>query len=95
MDRLPLSQHKLEMGTFTSEGFSNLEDASPMNEETERTLVQCLVGEINDLFSTGLCTNPVVDRFLDDDVFGSDSPPRTPLILIGASHLNRYVGILR
>ncbi len=87
--RLPLSQHKLEMGTFTSEGFSNLEDASPMNEETERTLVQSLVGEINDLFSTGLCTNPVVDRFLDDDVFGSESPPRIPLILLGASHLNR------
>jgi hypothetical protein len=87
--RLPLSQHKLEMGTFTSVGFSNLEDVPPMNEETERTLVQCLVREINDLFSTGLCTNPVVDRFLDDDVFGSESPPKIPLILIGASHLNR------
>jgi hypothetical protein len=49
--RLPLSQHKLEMGTFTSVGFSNLEDAPPMNDETERTLVQCLVGESNDLFS--------------------------------------------
>ncbi len=50
--RLPLSQLKLEMGTFTSMGFSNPEDASPMNEETERTLIQCLVGEIIDLFST-------------------------------------------
>jgi hypothetical protein len=87
--RLPLSQLKLEMGTFTSMGFSNLEDASPMNEETERTLIQCLVGEINELFSTGLCTSPVIDRFLDDDVFGSETPPRIPLILLGASHLNR------
>ncbi len=87
--RLPLSQHKLEMGTFTSEGFSNLEDASPMDEETERTLVLSLVRDINDLFSTGLCTNPVVDRFLEDDVFGSEPSHRHPLILIGASHLNR------
>jgi lysophospholipase L1-like esterase len=77
------------MGTFTSMGFSNLEDASPVNEETERTLIQSLIGEINDLFSAGLCTSPVIDRFLDDDVFGSDTPSRVPLILLGASHLNR------
>jgi hypothetical protein len=59
--RLPLSQHKLEMGTFTSRGFSNLEAATPMNEETERTLVLSLIQDLNELFSSGLCTNPVID----------------------------------
>jgi hypothetical protein len=60
-----------------------------MDEETERTLVLSLVRDINDLFSSGLCANPVVDRFLQDNVFGSESSQRQPLILIGASHLNR------
>jgi hypothetical protein len=60
-----------------------------MDEETERTLMLSLVRDINDLFSSGLCTNPVVDRFLEDDVFGSEASSRQPLILIGASHLNQ------
>jgi hypothetical protein len=92
--QLPLSQHKMEMGTFTSGGFSNLEAATPWNEKTERTLVLSLIQDLNELFSSGLCTNPVIDRFMEDEVFGSDAASKQPLILIGVSHLNRIAGKL-
>ncbi len=68
--RLPLLQHKLELGTLTSGGFSNLEAATPMNEETNRTLVLPLIHDLNELFSSGLCMDPVIDRFMEDDVYG-------------------------
>jgi hypothetical protein len=41
--RLPLSQHKLEMGKYTSRGFNNLVAAAPLDEETERSLVHSLI----------------------------------------------------
>jgi hypothetical protein len=43
--RLPLSLHKLEMGTFTSGGFSNLMAAAPLNEEDEHELILSLIGD--------------------------------------------------
>jgi hypothetical protein len=92
--RLPLSQHKLELGTLTSGGFSNLEAATPMNEETNRTLVLSLIHDLNELFSSGLCMGPVIDRFMEDDVFRSDTTVKQSLILIGTSHLNQIAGIM-
>jgi hypothetical protein len=41
--RLPLSQHKLEMGKYTSRGFNNLMAAAPLDEETERSIVHSLI----------------------------------------------------
>jgi hypothetical protein len=41
-----------------------------------------------------LCENPVVDRFLEDDVFQSDDQPRHKLFLLGSSHLKRIAGSL-
>jgi hypothetical protein len=85
--RLPLSQHKLEMGTFTSEGFSNLKAAAPMDEETEKSLIMSLIYDLNELYSSDLCLDPIVDRYVDNEVFEDCS--KQTLILIGASHLNR------
>jgi hypothetical protein len=59
--RLPLSLHKLEMGTFTSREFSNLTAAAPLNEENEHELVLSLIGDLNDLHATRLCLEPIVD----------------------------------
>jgi hypothetical protein len=47
--RLPLSQHKLELGTCTSEDFSNLLTAAPLHEETERSLIHSLIHDLNEL----------------------------------------------
>jgi hypothetical protein len=87
--RLPVSLHKLELGTFTSVGFSNLTAAAPISEESEQELVLCLIKELNDLFATGLSTEPIVDRFLDDEVFDNDPVTKKQLLLIGSSHLRR------
>jgi hypothetical protein len=51
-----------------------------MNEETERTLILSLIQDLNELFSSGLCTNPVNDRFMEDDVFSSDTVTNQTLI---------------
>jgi hypothetical protein len=40
-----------------------------LDEETERSLILSLVQELNTLFSTDLCEDPVIDRFLEEDVF--------------------------
>jgi hypothetical protein len=85
--RLPLSQHKLELGTFTSEGFSNLKEAAPLDEETEKSLITSLTYDLNELYSSDLCMEPIVDRYLDSEVF--DDCRKQTVILIGASHLNR------
>jgi hypothetical protein len=87
--RLPLSQHKLEMGTFTSGGFSNLMAAAPLDEDSERAIVLSLLCELNKMYSTGLSEDPIIDRFMEDDVFVYDNGSKENIILIGASHLNR------
>ncbi len=46
--RLPISQHKLEMSTYASRGFSNLTAAAPLNEENERSLVLSLIHDLNE-----------------------------------------------
>jgi hypothetical protein len=56
---------------------------------TERSLILSLVHDLNELFATGLSESPVVDRYLDEEVFGEDGGHKPPLILIGASHLQR------
>jgi hypothetical protein len=62
--------------------------AAPIDEETERPLILSLVHDLNNLFSTDLCEDTVVDRYLDEDVFYSNQEKKQSLILIGASHLN-------
>jgi hypothetical protein len=92
--RLPISQLKLEMGTYSSGGFSNLTAAAPLNEENERSLVLSLIKDLNEIYATGLCENPIVDRFLEDDVFLSKVQPKHRLVLLGSSHLKRIAGTL-
>jgi hypothetical protein len=92
--RLPISQLKLELGTYSSGGFSNLTAAAPLNEENERSLVLSLIKDLNEIYAAGLCENPIVDRFLEDDVFQSDDQPRHKLLLLGSSHLKRIAGSL-
>ncbi len=53
--RLPLVQHKLEMGTDISREISNLIGAAPLEEETERSHVHSLIYDLNELCSTSLC----------------------------------------
>jgi hypothetical protein len=65
--------------------------AAPLDEETERSLILSLVHELNNLFSTDLCEDPVIDRFLDEDVFYQEQGKKPSVILVGASHLNRIV----
>jgi hypothetical protein len=77
------------MGTFTSGGFSNLTAAAPLNEEDEHDLVLSLIRDLNDLYATGLCIEPIVDRFMEDEVFGPESEKKKQLLLIGSSHLRR------
>jgi hypothetical protein len=77
------------LGTYTSEGFSNLTAAAPLNEESERSLVLSLIHDLNEIYATGLCEQPVVDRYMEDEVFLSDGQPKHRLILLGSSHLNR------
>ncbi len=53
--RLPISQDNLEMGTYTSMGFSNLLMAAGLLEECdERVLIHCLIQELNKLFALAL-----------------------------------------
>jgi hypothetical protein len=89
--RLPTSQFTLEVGTYTSGGFSNLTAAAPLNEESERSLVLSLIHDLNEIYATGLWEQPVVDRYMEDDIFLSDDQPKHKLILLGSSHLNRII----
>ncbi len=41
------------------------------------------------MYSTGLSEDPIIDRYMEDDVFIDDNAPKENIILIGASHLNR------
>jgi hypothetical protein len=82
------------MGTYSSRGFSNLTDAAPLNEENKRSLVLSLIKDLNEIYGTGLCENPIVDRFLDDDVFLHEAQPKHRLILLGSSHLKRIADTL-
>jgi hypothetical protein len=68
--RLPISQDTLEMGTYTSTSFSNLLTAAgPIEEGDERVVIHCLIQELNKLFALGLNEDPIIDRFLEDEVF--------------------------
>jgi hypothetical protein len=60
-----------------------------MGEDTERSLILSLVHDLSELFASGLSESPVVDRYLDEDVFGEAAGRKPTLILIGASHLLR------
>ncbi len=60
-----------------------------LDEESERSLVHSLIHDLNEFFSTGLSEDPVIDRFLDKEVFLSENSKRQQLIQIGESHLNR------
>ncbi len=86
---LPLSQHKLEMATFTSGGFSNLMAAAPLDEESERSIVLALLHELYEMYSTELSEDPIIDRYMKDDVFKDEDGSKEDIILIGASHLNQ------
>jgi hypothetical protein len=60
-----------------------------LNEESERSLVLSLIHDLNEIYATGLCEEPVIDRYMEDDVFGTDDQPKHRLILLGSSHLRR------
>ncbi len=56
--------------------------------ESEHSLILSHISNLNDLFAIGLSDEPIVDRYLDEDVFQPESEHRKRLILVGASHLN-------
>ncbi len=89
--RLPVSQSTRELGTYTSGGFSNLTAAAPLNEESECSLVLSLIHDLNEIYATGLCEQPVIDRFMEGDVFVTDDQPKHRLLLLGSSHL-KHIG---
>jgi hypothetical protein len=94
--RLPASQFSTEKLPFVSVGFDNLKTAvDPLGEEDEKALISLLIDELNNLYPVNLCTDIICDRFMEDEVFSSDSMDRTDLVLIGASHLSNVVKHVR
>jgi hypothetical protein len=49
---------------------------APLDEESERSLVHSPVHDLNEIFSTGLSEDPVIDRFLDKEVFLNENSKR-------------------
>jgi hypothetical protein len=94
--RLPASQHSSEKVTFLSVGFDNLKTAvDPLVEEDEKALISLMIDELNNLYPVNLCADIICDRFMEDEVFSSDTVDRTDLVLIGASHLSNVVKHVR
>ncbi len=86
--RLPTSQTSTEKATFVTTGFDNLKTAvEPITEDEEKTLLNLLIEELNNLYPVNLCMDIVCDRFMEEDVFDDSSMDRTDLLLIGGSHL--------
>jgi hypothetical protein len=86
--RLPISQTSTEKTTFVTTGFDNLKTAvEPISEDEEKTLLNLLIEELNNLYPVNLCMDIVCDRFLDEEVFDDSALDRTDLVLIGGSHL--------
>jgi hypothetical protein len=86
--RLPSSQTSTEKSTFVTTGFDNLKTAvEPISEDEEKTLLNLLIEELNNLYSVNLCMDIVCDRFLEEEVFDDSAMDRTDLVLIGGSHL--------
>ncbi len=50
-------------------------------------LVLSLIGDLNDLYATGLCVEPIVDRFMDEEVIESEPEHKMQLLLVGSSHI--------
>jgi hypothetical protein len=73
------------MGTITTTGFSNLM-AGPLSEENEHSLVMFLIHNLNVPCVTGLCEDPMVGRFADEEVFFVEETLKQPLLLLGASN---------
>jgi hypothetical protein len=74
------------MGTFTSGGFSNLMAAAPLCKENKHELVLSLIGDLNNLYATGISVEPIVDCFLDEELFETEPEHKKPLLLVGSSH---------
>jgi hypothetical protein len=88
--RLPSSQTSTDRTTFVTTGFDNLKTAvEPITEEEEKTLLNLLIEELNNLYPVNLSMDIVCDRFLDEDVFDDSALDRTDLVLIGGSHLGK------
>jgi hypothetical protein len=86
--RLPTSQTSTEKATFVTAGFDNLKTAvEPITEDEEKTLLNLLIEELNNLYPVSLCMDIVCDRFMEEDVFDDSAMDRTDLVLIGGSHL--------
>jgi hypothetical protein len=86
--RLPSSQTSTEKTTFVTTGFDNLKTAvEPISEDEEKTLLNLLIEELNNLYPVNLCMDIVCDRFLEEDVFDDSAMDRMDLVLIGGSHL--------
>jgi hypothetical protein len=86
--RLPTLQTSTEKTTFVTTGFDNLKTAvEPITEDEEKTLLNLLVEELNNLYPVNLCMDIVCDRFMEEDVFDDSAMDRTDLVLIGGSHL--------
>jgi hypothetical protein len=86
--RLPSSQTSTEKTTFVTTGFDNLKTAvEPISEDEEKTLLNLLIEELNNLYPVNLCMDIVCDRFLEKEVFDDSAMDRTDLVLIGGSHL--------
>jgi hypothetical protein len=87
--RLPSSQTCTEKTTFVTTGFDNLKTAvEHITEDEEKTLLNLLIEELNNLYPVNLSMDIVCDRFLDEDVFDDIALDRTDLVLIGGSHLS-------
>ncbi len=66
-----------------------------LDEEDEKSLISLMIDELNNLYPVNLCTDIICDRFMEDEVFTSDTMDRTDLVLIGASHLSNVVKHVR
>ncbi len=94
--RLPASQHSSKKVSFLSVGFDNLKTAvDPLVEEDEKALISLMIDELNNLYPVNLYMDIICDRFMEDEVFTSDTVDRTGLVLIGASHLSNVVKHVR
>jgi hypothetical protein len=79
--RLPISQHKMERGTFTSCHHHHHAAANP---SARRTSVYSLIHDLNELHATGLCEDPVNDCLMNEEVFYKEEIPKRPLFLLAA-----------
>jgi hypothetical protein len=85
---MPLSlSNTYEQRSWVSGGWTTPRGVLPVTPEIEAKIINCLISELNSLYSLGLGTNPILDRLSKDD-----STVRKVLV-IGGSHARREAEI--